>query len=104
MSKYRKKPVVIEAVLYDQYAHEYFWFTEDGWGGAPEWLQAAAEKPCDTDGAFSLYPDEDGETTFLSTLGGRRTVSIGDWIIQAVNGELYTCNPEIFDLEYEAVG
>ncbi len=79
MAKYRKKPVVIEAVQYT--AHE-----PDAaitfLGGACWW-------------------DEIGPT--ISTLEGEMQVSDGDWIIKGVNGEFYPCKPDIFEKTYELV-
>jgi len=38
----------------------------------------------------------------IHTLEGDMTASVGDFIIKAVNGELYTCKPDIFEKTYEA--
>ena len=100
MAEFRKKPVVIEAVLYDEYAHSHFWFSEDGWDDCPEWLQDAADN-----GVFSFISG-DGEgfvndKGLLQTLEGPLTVSLGDWIIRGVKGELYPCRGDIFEATYE---
>ena len=80
--KFRKKPVVIEAVQFH-----------------------AGEQ----DGAFSAdvsagrvrYP-EDG-TMLIATLEGQMTAQPGDWIIRGIRGELYPCKPDIFAAVYEPV-
>lgn len=99
MPKFRKKPVVIEAVQYDQRAHEHFWFSEDGWDECPGWLQAASDKPMSEPGSFFLASD----LATIRTLEGDHHVSIGDWIIQGVAGELYPCKPDIFAATYDEV-
>lgn len=37
----------------------------------------------------------------VSTLEGRMSASIGDFIICGVSGELYPCKPDIFEKTYE---
>lgn len=77
--KFRKKPVVIEAVQ---------WFAH---GDHPE------VKPMHTVDADSLKPQ-----ACVLTLEGNMLVTPGDWIITGVKGEHYPCKPDIFDLTYEA--
>jgi hypothetical protein len=52
-----------------------------------------------------LYPKYSYESDFfymeVSTLEGKMLVSLGDWIIRGVNGELYPCKPDIFEKTYE---
>ena len=81
MAKYRKKPVVIEAVQ----------FTGDV--GDPE--IAALDLKCVTIGGVDHLS--------VGTLEGRMLASPGDWIIRGVKGELYPCKPDIFAATYEAV-
>ncbi len=46
----------------------------------------------------------DGDDSLrISTLEGQMSVSIGDWVIQGVEGELYPCKPDIFEKTYEEV-
>lgn len=82
--KYRKKPVVIEAVQWTGDNHN-------------EILQLA--KGCDRSVAFS----NDGSTLMIPTLEGDHLAGIGDWIIKGVQGELYPCKPDIFAATYDAV-
>lgn len=90
--KYRKKPVVIEAFQYDGDIANI---------NAPEWAIAAINN-----GAM-FYDSEDSEKPtcelFIRTLEGNHHVSVGDYIIQGVNGELYPCKPDIFEKTYEKV-
>lgn len=77
MAKYRKKPVVIEAVQ---------WFEGEPW----------------VDG-MTFAPTELETRPVIWTLEGSMVVSSGDWIITDVNGEKYPCKPDIFERTYEAV-
>lgn len=92
MAKYRKKPVEIEA----------FEFCKDfmkvgaNCKGVPDWGISAYD-----DGV--IYFDDKDEC-FIKTLEGDHHVSVGDYIIQGVKGELYPCKPDIFEVTYEKVG
>lgn len=90
MAKYRKKPVVIEAV---QLSGDY---DSDGTCTCPGWIHKAFD-----DGV--LYFDDSGEL-YVHTLEGEHHASVGDYIIQGVKGELYPCKPDIFEQTYEKVG
>jgi hypothetical protein len=39
----------------------------------------------------------------IKTLEGTHHVSVGDYVIQGIKGELYPCKPDIFTATYEAV-
>lgn len=84
--KHRKKPVVIDAVLYLGAGN-----TE---GDPPDWLWDALE-------SRTVKPD--GDDLLIETLEGVMRVSKGDWIIQGVKGEIYPCKPDIFAATYEEV-
>ncbi len=79
-NKYRKKPVVIEAVLNT---------------GRSSDLTAIAEW---TGGEVECWPD--GEI-YIETREGTMRADVGDWIIRGVQGEFYPCKPDIFDATYE---
>lgn len=89
--KYRKKPVVIEAFQFK----ENFMRIGANCEGVPDWGINAYD-----DGI--IYFDKD-DTCLIQTLEGDMKVSIGDYIIRGVNGELYPCKPDIFEKTYEAV-
>lgn len=82
--KFRKKPVVIEAVLYDGSKKAIANVLRLGKGG---------------DRAVMLYSDH----LVIKTLEGNHRADIGDWIIKGVKGELYPCKPDIFEQTYEPV-
>jgi hypothetical protein len=90
MPQFRKKPVVIEAVL----AGDVIASPADEWAGFPEWLQDAYDA-----GVISFKP---GQVT-IRTLEGEMTGGSEDWIIRGVKGELYPCRADIFEATYEAV-
>lgn len=77
--KYRKKPVVIEAVLW----------TGDNYEPIAEFM---GQNPAQDDG---------GESMFIETLEGTHRATLGDYIIKGVAGEFYPCKPEIFAATYE---
>ena len=74
MAKFRKRPVVVEAV---------------------QWFPGVAIEGV-TERAMGTY-------AYIRTLEGGRIVSIGDWVITGVAGEKYPCNPRIFEATYDPV-
>ncbi len=83
MSKYRKKPVVIEAVQYP--------------------CEHPALKVCSCGGPEQKAGCVHCGYHYIETLEGQMRVSAGDWIITGVNGEHYPCKPDIFAKTYDAV-
>ena len=83
--KYIKRPVVIEAFQYDGNL-----ITEN----IPDWANKAYE-----DGI--LYYAEDSTELYIKTLEGDMYCPIGNFIIQGVNGELYSCSPDVFAKTYK---
>ena len=88
MAKFRKKPVVIEAVQISKN------MGADNWHELPEWLRDAYEK-----GDVLFLPNG----VQVRTLEGMMHGDIGSWIIQGVQGELYPCKSTVFDATYEPV-
>ena len=88
--KFRKKPVVIEAVQFNG---------DRNWDEAPAWLIAATKKSPQEVGALHVFPP----IARIVTLEGPMTANQGDFIIRGVKGELYPCKPDIFAATYEAV-
>ncbi|MBV8305980.1 MAG: hypothetical protein JO274_00750 [Gammaproteobacteria bacterium] len=101
MTRYRKKPVVVEAV---QVAAAVY----DGktWSGSPfkcdvlpQWLEDAF-----TNGTLAVHPsDRDFALLAIKAPEGTMIAEPGDWIIRGVKGELYPCKPDIFGATYEPV-
>ena len=92
MSKFRKKPVVIEAVQWngDNLA-EVVAFCGGVHDSALKWTWEQYEK----------VVAEEGLKIF--TLEGPHLASIGDWIIKGIKGECYPCKPDIFEATYDPV-
>ena len=88
--KYRKKPVVIEAVQIDKRMD----ITSPDW-----WAQAIQQNKVILHGMGKLTRDE--PWVEISTLEGTMRGDRGDWIIRGVQGELYPCKPDIFEMTYE---
>lgn len=91
MSKYRKKPVVIEAHYFAGNDPE-AWRDLAFWCGGRYFEEA---KPSD--------PTDIRRGILIPTLEGVMTADFGDWIIKGVKGEFYPCKPEIFAATYEPV-
>lgn len=92
-NKYRKKPVVIEAVQWtgDNIA-EVLAFT----GKHPKWDEWFEDYK-----TYEAYVRANGNVFKIVTLEGTMRASPGDWIIRGVNGEHYPCKPDIFSKTYE---
>ena len=90
--KYRKKPVVVEAFQVTMIREP----TKDS-PDIPEWLSEALAKKWTEQGAVYWL----GGNLFVQALGGTVEVSLYDWIVQGVEGELYPCKPDIFEATYE---
>ena len=85
---YRKKPVVIEAFQYDGNL-----MSSDGTYCVPGWAVDAYDMGV-------MYHKSDGGL-YIATLEGEHHVSVLDYVIKGVQGELYPCKPDIFAETYE---
>ena len=108
MSKYRKRPVVIDA-------HQWFrngdhpddFSDRDNPNGNPAREGMVVR--------YFLPPDRNDDRIcgmcirptlkhgWIDTFEGGHRVCPGDWIITGVKGEKYPCKPDIFEATYEAV-
>jgi len=89
MAKYRKKPVVIDAVQ--------FLGSE---------ISAELMNLIDNSEQRKVVFKSrgmDAEHLIIETLEGFHRADINDWIIRGVKDELYPCKPDIFELTYEKV-
>jgi hypothetical protein len=93
--KYRKKPVVVDAFQYDG-----DFMNRDGEFTCPDWAVIAFGNVMYYD---TLHNEDAPSELFIRTLEGIHHVSVGDFIIKGVKGELYPCKPDIFELTYELV-
>ena len=85
--RYRKKPVVIEAIQY----------TGDNIVEIIKFMQECAR------GDKTRYLRFDAGEYFIETLEGKYILSEGDYIICGIKGEFYPCKPDIFEMTYEKV-
>ena len=77
--KCRKKPIIVEAIQY----------TDDN---LLEVMKFCGEGKT----LFDYY-------LYIVTLEGNMRANIGDYIIKGVRGEVYPCEPNIFEETYEVV-
>lgn len=97
-TKYRKKPVEIEAIKWDGSLNAFKKIKEFNPSiidGGAVWHQNAIGT--DDDCLTSSWP------LFIQTLEGTLSASIGDYIIKGVKGEFYPCKPDIFEMTYDKV-
>ena len=97
MTKYRKKPIVIEAVR----------LTWQTWNEVCEFLGSIVS-PGNPGRDTAEASDTCGETPpfielTIPTPEGDHLAKHGDWIIKGVKGEFYPCKPDIFEATYEPV-
>lgn len=94
--KYRKKPVVIEAVVWTgKNKYEVFEFL-----GAEI---AEGQAISMTGKNFFMDYSKEEPVLKIKTLEGNMDVKVGDHIIKGIKGEFYPCDPEIFEMTYERV-
>jgi hypothetical protein len=82
--KYRKKPVVVDAMQLPPSG-------EDATDQLLTFLHGMGE---------DWESGRDGEL-IIQTLEGDMTAQPGDWIIKGVKGEYYPCKPDIFAISYD---
>lgn len=81
IKKYKKKPVVIEAIQWNgNNFDELFDF-------------------CKGEAFFT----KNNKLLFIRTLEGDHMANVGDYIIKGIKGECYPCKPDIFDQTYDEV-
>lgn len=86
--RFRKRPVVIEAVKYDG--------SSTGSDAIRHWIDT---------GEYVTYRvrTTDVRSMSIPTLEGAMIALPGDWIIKGVQGEFYPCKPDIFEATYKPV-
>lgn len=81
-AKFRKRPVVIEAIVFDG-------------------TQASATAILQWMGSSNASYRPGIAAIFIPTLEGVMEAKAGDWVIKGVAGEFYPCKAAIFDATYE---
>ena len=87
MAKYRKKPVVIEAIQ----------LTDESIIEIINWTTDYINIEIDTDENDNIIG------MIIPTLEGAMKASMNDYIIRGVQGEFYPCKPNIFEQTYELI-
>lgn len=91
MGWYRKKPVVVEAF---QLRIDYI----------PDWfMNKVTDRTVTLHGLSSGFIHVPDTNADIETLEGVMHANYGDYIIRGVNGEIYSCKPDIFEKTYEEV-
>jgi hypothetical protein len=93
--KFRKKPVVIEAIKFE--------YTDDCLIELKEFLgdsagRAVKQRHPGAKAELEILTLEDGEH-----LKAKHIATEGDWVIKGVEGEFYACKSDIFEKTYERV-
>jgi hypothetical protein len=90
--KFRKKPIVINAVQWvGTNLKEVIDFTGLHESAAKRWTWEEYAQIVATEGLK------------IFTLSGPVILKTGDWVIRGVNGEYYPCKPDIFEKTYDPV-
>lgn len=89
--KYRKKPVVIEAITFDE-------LVEIGKASAAVIVNGM---PWAFEYKGQPITHETDDCYLIPTLEGTMKFNRGDMLITGVKGELYPCKPDIFEMTYE---
>ena len=90
MPKFRKKPVIIDAIQWkqDNFESEFI-----------PLVTLAHEKS----GEAEHYTLSKEKELTRRTLAGDHLANVDDWITVGVKGEMYPCKPDIFQMTYEPV-
>lgn len=83
--KFRKKPIIIEAMQLNHKNLEKIW----------TWLDTCYAGHSSVGDDQELFLD-------IKTLEGTMIANENDWIIKGIKGEFYPCKPDIFEATYEA--
>ena len=89
IKKYVKKPVVIEAMVFENTIECLHKLSKFMYGKGRE--------------AKVNYCDKENPKLIIDTLEGTMQASEGDYIIKGISGEFYPCKPDIFHKTYEEV-
>lgn len=88
--KFRKKPVVIEAMQFNGTHQSAFEIVR--WAGSSSKVEH-----------IETTVKEHPHVIKIETLEGTHRAFRGDWIIKGIKGEFYPCKPDIFEATYERV-
>ncbi|MFZ1988237.1 MAG: hypothetical protein WAW96_00560 [Alphaproteobacteria bacterium] len=90
MSRFRKKPIEVEAVEGSVLLR----LAKNAWRDLPVWLRRAHDE-----GKVRFLP----HGIEIKTLEGVLTARSEDWVICGLKDEIYPCKPDIFAASYEPI-
>lgn len=91
--KYRKKPVVVEAITFDELIQH----------GIDSGVPLNNGMPWSFKYAGHPITHETDDSYLIPTLEGTMRFNRGDMLLTGVNGEIYPCRKDIFEKTYEAI-
>ena len=89
--KYRKKPVVIEAITFEEFI-EYGKAHADNFNNGMPWFFEYKGHP---------VTHKNDECYIIPTLEGEYEFTPNDMLITGIKGEIYPCKKDIFEATYE---
>jgi len=89
--KFRKKPVVIEAITFDELVKH----------GLENGANVVNDMPWSWDYNGHAISHENDECYLIPTLEGTMKMTPNDMLITGVKGEIYPCKKDIFEATYE---
>jgi hypothetical protein len=91
MAQYRKKPVVIEAIQYNNLNREEI----------EKFVGKKLHQELETETAYLAGKGSPKFSLIIETLEGNHKAMPNDYIIKGIKGEYYPCKPDIFEATYE---
>lgn len=93
IQKFRKKPVVIEAVQYNNLNREEI----------EKFVGKKLHQELEFEAAYLAGKEAPKFSLIIETLEGNHKAMPNDYIIKGIQGEFYPCKPDIFEATYELV-
>lgn len=93
MAKYRKKPVTIEAITFDELVEH----------GVAQGVPLTNGMPWSFEYKGHPITHENDTCYLIPTLEGTMKFCLGDMLITGVKGEIYPCKADIFAATYDLV-
>jgi hypothetical protein len=93
MAQYRKKPVIIEAIQYNNLNREEI----------EKFVGKKLHQELETETAYLADKGSPKFSLIIETLEGNHKAMLNDYIIKGIKGEFYPCKPDIFEATYEKV-
>jgi hypothetical protein len=91
--KFRKKPIIIEAVQYNNLNREEI----------EKFVGKKLHQELETETAYLAGKGSPKFSLIIETLEGNHKAMPNDYIIKGIKGEFYPCKPDIFEQTYEQV-